>query len=294
MSKPVTRGRNDLWGGLLLAIGVVLAATAFVGVSLFQIGAVAFFVWLALTRKQGWAWIPAAFFGFHLAQDLFDGVGGSLFFPLMVVAAGVLMLSRDRISKNATIGILVMLAVIGIASSNRDNPPPPDLGPDAPVEVDPIDERDQLELPPLRGRELVVLLDDIDLALSRSSDRRATVSSDGVGVAEEDDIVLLDARTAADGIELEVPAEARVRVRSTSGDVEATVKGYALDVDSLSGELDITLDGRHALTAETVTGEIESDGIEDLDPAEESLTTVAAGPRVQLESVSGSISVSQS
>src|SRR5687768_1173761 len=114
---PTVRGRNDLWGGLIVAIGIVLAVTAFAGVSLFQIAAVGFFTWLALARKQGWAWIPAGIFGFHVAQDLFDGQGSSLFFPLMVLAAGVLLLSRDRLSKNATIGILLMLAVIGIASS---------------------------------------------------------------------------------------------------------------------------------------------------------------------------------
>lgn len=299
---PVTRGRNDLWGGLILAIGVVLAVTAFAGVSLFQIGAVAFFSWLALARKQGWAWLPAAFFGFHVAQDLLDGVGGSLFFPLMVVAAGVLMLSRDRLSKNATVGILIMLAVIGIASSNRAQEAKINLQldgpPHAPVQPEPPDaaaeDPDALPLPALNGRELVVLAEDIDVELRQARRGTGTVAPDGVGISDDSsDFLIVDVTSASGPVEIAVPAEASVRVRTTFGDVTADIAAFALDVDTVSGKVDVDLDGDHAVTAETSDGSITAAGVEDLDPEENYLATAISGPRVRLKTVTGDISISQ-
>lgn len=301
---PVTRGRNDLWGGLVVAIGIVLAVTAFAGVSLFQIGAAAFFSWLALTRRQGWAWIPAAIFGFNVAKDLLDGVGGSLFFPLMVVAAGVLMLSRDRLSKNTTIGILLLLAVIGVASSNRygeidlPNPgsplppaaPAPRAAPAAELEVP----DDAQALPDLDGRELVVLAEDIDVELRQARRGPGMVSAEGVSISDESsEVLLIDATSAPDAVEIEVPAEASVRVRTTFGDVKSEVGSFALDVDTVSGDVKVDLTGAHAVTAETSDGTITAEGIEDLDPEPRLLATEITGPRVRIKTVAGAISISQ-
>lgn len=292
---PVTRGRNDLWGGLIVAIGIVLAITAFAGVSLFQIGAVGFFVWLALARKQGWAWIPAAFFGFHLAQDLFDGVGGSLFFPLMVVAGGVLLLSRDRISKNATIGILIMLAVIGIASNNRDGAARiPE--PDAPAEVTeeaPAPER--ILLPVLKGRSLVIDAGPRDVHLSKPAGQRGSVDPEHeFTLSEESDVVFIDLPVEGDRFDLTLPSEANVVVRTTSGDVETDeLGGVGLTVDTVAGDIDIELKGPHAITAQTAEGQIEADGIRDFDESPDLLLGEARGSRVRLESLTGSISISQ-
>lgn len=303
---PVTRGRNDLWGGLIVAIGLVLAITAFAGVSLFQIAAVGFFTWLALSRKQGWAWLPAAFFGFHVAHDLLDGVGGSLFFPLMVVAAGVLMLSRDRLSKNATIGILLMLAVIGIASSNRNDPARRDPEPAATSQPEPdssephssephsAERGDELAtLTDLDGRELVVNAGERDLLLTRSRDSQVRVTGDG-GYSEEleSSFVLLQVPDGEQPFEIRVPAEARVRVRTTSGDVEADLSGVALDIDTVSGDVEVELDGPHAITAQS-SGDIDVQGIEDLDPSPEAVATDIVGSRVRLTSLTGAISISQ-
>lgn len=295
---PATPCRNDLWGGAVLAVGVVLAITAFAGVSLFQIGAVGFFVWLAVTRKKGWAWVFAAFFGFHLAQDLFDGVGGSLFFPLMVVAAGVLLLSRDRISKNATIGILVMLAVIGIASSNRDEArdvnvevaeprlvPGPPATPPLPEDTQPYD---------LDGRRLVLQTGSRDLILTRSRTSQVLIgANDGFAIEEEPRLARIEIPEGEEPFEIAIPAESEVSVRTVSGDVEAQVGAFALDVDTISGDIDVELNGPHAVTAQTAEGEIEAQGIEDLDDTPQMLASEIRGSRVRLESLSGSISIEQ-
>ena len=298
---PVTRGRNDLWGGLIVVIGVVLAITAFAGVSLFQIGAVAFFTWLALARKQGWAWLPAAFFGFHVTQSLLDGVGGSLFFPLMVVAAGVLMLSRDRLSKNATIGILLMLAVVGIASSNRDNPRPPNLEPEpaanAPIELEPPVEPDIPEgTQPydLDGRTLVIVSGSRDLVLTRSRNSQVLIGHESdFEIVEERGLATIEVPEGDAPLEIAVPAEADVAVRTVSGDVEAEVGAFTLDVDTISGDLDIELLGIHAVTAESPEGRIVAEGVEDFDSSPELLLGAANGNRVRLRSGTGKILVSQ-
>ena len=294
---PVTRGRNDLWGGLILAVGVVLAVTAFAGVSLFQIGMTAFFTWLALARKQGWAWIPAAIFGFNVAKDLLDGIGGSLTFPLLVMAAGVLMLSRDRLSKNATVGILLLLVIVGLASNNRDADPrvitvgksDPPAAPAAPKP--PLDEAKLTELD-LDGRDLVVIARDADVTIIRSSKSEAGMSGDA-DVRTEDRALIVDVGDSDEPIELAVPAESQVIVRTTGGDVTADLSGVNLDVDTVSGDLDIDLVGDHAITAATASGEIEADGVEDLDPAADALATGIVGSRVRLKTLTGSISISQ-
>lgn len=295
--SEVVRGRNDLWGALLLGLGVVLTVTAFAGVSLFQIGAVAFFVWLALARDKTWAWLPAAFFGFHVAGDLLDGRGGSLFFPLMVVAAGVLMLSKERLSKNATIGILLLLAVIGIASSNRDDPPnrAPDLSvtPQPAPEIEPpVDEAELIDLD-LRGRDLVVVGREADVTIRRSSKSGGGLVPGEASVSEEGDVVTVDAGASDDEIELFVPAETQVFVRTVGGDVTAELSGVAIDVDTVSGDLDLDLVGMHAITAETAAGEIDAEGVEDSDPSPKALATEVVGSRVRLKTVTGSISISQ-
>lgn len=298
---PVTRGRNDLWGGLIVAVGIVLAITAFAGVSLFQIGAVAFFTWLALTRKQGWAWLPAAFFGFHVAQDLLDGVGGSLFFPLLVVAGGVLMLSRDRLSKNATIGILLMLAVIGIASSNRgddptlnlriDGPPRAAAQPNPPEQPDIPDDSHPYDLD---GRQLVIQAGSTDLVLTRSRNAQVLIGVDsGFEIFEERGMARLEVPESDQPLEIALPAEADVLVRTVSGDVEAEVGAFKLDIDTISGNLDIELEGEHAITAESPKGRITAEGIDDFDPSPELLLGSADGTRLRLRSASGEILVSQ-
>ena len=293
MSESV-RGRNDLWGALLLGLGVVLSVTAFAGVSLFQIGAVAFFVWLALARDKGWAWLPAAFFGFHVAGDLLDGRGGSLFFPLMVVAAGVLMLSKERLSKNATIGILLLLAVIGIASSNRDNPPEPPPGLSvSPVEIQPPANDVELIDLNLDGRDLVIIGREADVSI-----RRANRGDDGMipgpaSVTEEDEVVTIDAGASEDEIEVFVPAETQVFVRTIGGDVTGDLSGVPLDVDTVSGDIDLDLVGVHAITAETSSGEIDTEGLEDSDPSARAFASEVIGSRVRLKTVTGSVSISQ-
>ena len=296
---PVTRGRNDLWGGLIVAVGVVLAVIAFTGVSLFQIAAVGFFAWLALARKQGWAWLPASFFGFHVAQDLLDGVGGSLFFPLMVVAAGVLMLSRDRLSKNATIGILLMLAVIGIASSNRnsalDIEEPVDRPASRTIVLGPPED-EELAVADLDGRDLVIDAGSRDVNLTASRSRAVKVLDDmEFELTEGPRFVSLDLPEGEGAFDIAVPAEAKVIVRSTSGDVRANeLNTSRLEIDTVEGDIEIQLDGQHAVTADTAEGEIDAEGIEDFDPAPNSLATDVTGSRVRLESVTGSISISQS
>ena len=297
---PVTRGRNDLWGGLIVAVGLVLAITAFAGVSLFQIGAVGFFTWLALARKQGWAWLPAAFFGFHVAQDLLDGVGGSLFFPLMVVAAGVLMLSRDRLSKNATAGILIMLAVIGIASNNRGGDPTINLRidrddpPAAPVPPAPPDaaasDPDPTVLPALGDRELVILAGDIDVELRQARRGSGSVSGDGIGISDDSsDVLIVDVTSSSGPVEVAVPAEASVRVSSTFGDVSAETAGYSLDVDTVSGDVEVKVEGTPSIRAETSDGGIHADGLVDEDDSPSVLVVTGTGTRIDVETVTGEV-----
>ena len=292
MTKVGT-GRNDLWGGLLLVLGFFLALTAFTGVRLFQVALTAFFVWLALARGKGWAWIPAAIFGINVAKDLLDGIGGSIFFPLVVIGAGVLLLSRGRMSTQATIGVLVLLVVVGIAARNA--------GVDAAGEArgritsssepDPAPER--LELPALKGRQLLIVSNNADLAISRSPDRRFTAGEEAgeFEISELEDIVQVDVSDLGSGLDLQVPSEARVVVRTNSGEVEARVDGFGLEVDTVSGSVDVELVSNYPVEAETLAGEIEIDGFEDLDPAQDKLRSTGSGRPVRIETVSGAITV---
>lgn len=293
-------GRNDLWGGLLLAIGLVLGLTALAGVSLFQMAAVGFFTWLALARKQGWAWIPAALFGFSVAEDLLDGVSGSLFFPMLVIAAGVLLLARDRLSRGATIGILLVLAVVGITAGGEEEPPPPPEVAEAPAPpADPVEleERNGLALPALDGRELVIVTESTPVALRVGGGSVARFVDDetGIEVTESEDLVTIDVG-AADSLSLEIPREADVIVRSVSGSVTAEVIGYGLDVDTVSGKVDIEIGGNSTppLRARTERGEIDVEGFEDTDP--DALVFAGGGSRgrpVELRTRSGNIELTR-
>lgn len=292
--SEVVRGRNDLWGVLLLGLGVLLTVTAFAGVSLFQIGAVAFFVWLALARDKGWAWLPAAFFGFHVAGDLLDGRGGSLFFPLMVVAAGVLMLSKERLSKNATIGILLLLAVVGVASSNRDSPPDPPMR----VEVDrrpppaEIESQENTQAFDLDGRDLVVSVSDRDVRVSKSRNSQLVIGDDeGFEILEEPDFVLIKVDGGNDALDVRVPAEAKVSVQSTSGHVTALAGAFSLDIESLSGDVDVDLDLLRAVRAETKSGDITHGPYLDADADPSVFVLEGPGSPISIETISGDISI---
>jgi hypothetical protein len=291
--SPVTRGRNDLWGGLLLVLGVALALTALAGVSLFRVMLTGFFVWLAVARKQGWAWIPAAIFGFKLVGDLFDGVSGSLFFPLMVIAGGVLVLSRDRLSRGATFGILALLAVAGFAAADRDAPPVPVLHPHRPIEAPAAPaEPEPDRLPELDGRRLVVIAHDTDIRLTRAAGRLGSVESeDGYQVSEEDgDVMVLP--DGSDEMEIRVPAEADVEVRTAGGDVVAIVGGYGLDVETEDGNVEIEAGDRALIRAQTDEGEIESEGFEDTDPtAQFFASSGGTGLAIKVETESGDIDI---
>lgn len=284
----IARGRNDLWGGLLLAIGLALGATALIGISLFQVAATVFFVWLALARDKGWAWIPAAIFGFQVAHDLFDGVGGSLFFPVLVIAAGVVLLSRDRLSRKATVGILVLLAVIGIAADNQ----PRQKRVEVDAAVQPAAAPEFAELPPLNGRSLVVDAGarDVDLVTSRSSEPRVGTDS-GFEVSEGPGIVMVTVEQSSTPLEMQVPAEASVVVRTTTGDVTAVIDRFSIDVHTITGRIDAELEGTHIVSAETRDGKIDNRGLEDLDDSPETLVTAGAGLPVRLKTISGAIAV---
>ena len=288
----VGTGRNDLWGGLLLVLGFFLALTAFTGVRLFQVALTVFFLWLALARDKGWAWIPAAIFGFNVAKDLLDGIGGSIFFPLVVIGAGVLLLSRGRMSNQATIGILVLLAVIGIAARNGGVEPETTKGEvESSTSSEPAPDR--MELPELKGRQLLVVANNADVAISRSPDRRFTAGEEAgeFEISELEGIVQLDLSDLGTGLDLEVPSEARVVVRTNSGEVEARIDGFGLEVDTVSGDVDVELAGNYRVEAETLSGEIEIDGFEDLDEDAKKLRSTGSGPPVQIKTVSGTISV---
>lgn len=284
------RGRNDLWGGLLLAIGLALGATALIGISLFQVAATVFFVWLALARDKGWAWIPAAIFGFQVAHDLLDGVGGSLFFPVLVIAAGVVLLSRDRLSRKATVGILVLLAVMGIAADYE----PRQKDVEATAAAQPTAAPDFEELPALDGRSLVVDAGarDVDLVTSRSSQPRVGADS-GFEVSEAPGVVMVTVEQDSTPLEIEVPAEGNVVVRTTTGDVTAVIDRFSIDVHTITGRIDAELEGMNIVSAETRDGKIDNRGLDDFDPAPESLVTAGAGLPVRLKTISGVIAVGQ-
>ena len=249
----------------------------------------AFFLWLALFRHQGWAWIPAAIFGFNLAGYV---LGGTTFLPLVVIGAGVLLLSRGRMSNQATIGVLVLLAVIGIAARNGGVEPEARRGEvEGTTSSEPAPDR--MELPELKGRQLLIVSNDADVAISRSPDRRFTAGEeDGeFEISELEDIVQVDLSDLGSGLDLQVPSEARVVVRTNSGEVEARVDGFGLEVDTVSGSVDIELLSNYPVQAETLAGEIEIDGFEDLDPAQDKLRSTGSGRPVRIETVSGAITV---
>ena len=256
----------------------------------------AFFVWLALFRHHGWAWIPAAIFGFNVAQNLLGGFTGSVFLPLAVIAAGVLMLSRGRMSSQATVGVLVLLAVIGIAARNAGvGEEPGRIEPESTTSSElAAEDPDAHPLPALRGRELVVLAEDIDVVLRAARRGTGTVTGDGVGISEESsEVLIIDVTSVSGRAEVTVPAEASVHVRSTFGDVDAEVGAFSLDIDTVAGDIEIDLDGDHAVTAESAEGSVRAEGVDDLDPADNLLATEIVGPRVRVKTLTGDISVTQ-
>lgn len=293
------RGRNDLWGGLLLAIGCVLGLTALAGVSLFAVAATGFFTWLAIARKQGWAWIPAAIFGISVVSDILDGVGGSLFFPLMVIAAGVLLLARDRLSRRATFGILLLLLVVGISSGSRDDDPPIVVrDPEAPAAPPALEERTGVEVPELEGRDLVILSDATPVALRVGGGRSARVTDDDTGfsIAEDDDLVTISVEDSADSLSLEIPRESNVIVRTVSGSVTADVVGFGLDVDTVSGKVDIEIGGSFdpPVRARSERGDIDVEDFEDTDPSARVFAGAGRqGQAVEVRTRSGDIEISK-
>lgn len=292
---PVTRGRNDLWGGLLRAVGVVLGLGAFAGVSLFRVALVGFFVWLAVARGQRWAWIPAAIFGMKIVSSILESLGGSLLLPLLVIAGGVLLLARDRLSPRATTWILIGLVIAGVNAANRDSddeppvlePPAaaPSTEPSAPEAPEPA------LLPDLDGRELEIRAGVADLEIGPASAARGSVDSESdFQVIEEGDLVIL--ALGAGDYAIEIPAEADVLV-ITEGDVIAETGGYDLEIDSNSGDIDIRLGGPVQLIAESRRGSITAaEGLEDRDPSDELFLYGDSGPRISVESRRGDISIS--
>lgn len=296
---PVTRGRNDLWGGLLLAVGLVFALTAFVGVSLFRVALVGFFVWLAVARSQGWAWIPAGILGIGIVSDVFDGVGGSLVLPVLVIAAGVLLLARDRLSGRATTWILIGLLATGAYAANRDgrSEPPrleppaalPDERPAAPEAPDPA------SIPALKGRELEIRGANADIELAPSRSARGTIVTDSdFDIAEEDDVVVVS--LGSGDYRIGIPAEADVLVITDDGDVSAHSGAFDLEVESISGDIDLDLGGSSEvqIEAETRRGSIRAgEDLEDRDPSAQLFLHGDRGPRLSLSSRRGDISISR-
>ena len=263
---------------------MTLAVMLLEGVSMFQLGALAFFVWLAAARDRGWAWLPAAWFGFHVTRDLLgSGHQNSLLLPLLVVGAGVLMLSKERLSRSATVGILLFLIVVGIASTDRDGVEPPEPPPPA--------ELAEAEFPELRGRILVIESEEAGIAIARSTTGSIAASSDDVEIAEEDDYVLVT--LDEDPVEFQVPAESRVIVRSGSADVSVVVDAFTVSVDTLSGDIEAVLTGDHPVRAVTHNGSIEAKDVDDEDPDDHVLRASAGGTPVSLNSVSGDITIEQ-
>ncbi len=294
-----TRGRNDLWGVLLVIVGLALGLVAFTGVSLFKVALASFFVWLAVARGQGWAWIPAGIFGIRIVSELIDGVGGSLFFPLLVIGGGVLLLARDRLSGRTTTWIMIGLLATGAYAANQnDDASPPRLvdepsapaPPAAPAPPTPID---NTELPDLDGRELEIRGARSDITLRPSRERRGTIETESdFEVIEEDDLVIV---ALGDGqFELGLPAEADVLVVTGDGDVRAETGGYDLEIESNTGDIELTIVTPAQVIAEARRGSIEAEeSLEDRDPSSELFLYGDRGPRVSVESRRGDISIDQ-
>lgn len=295
--SPVTRGRNDLWGGLLLAIGLVLGLFALAGVSIFKLALTGFFVWLAIARKQGWAWIPAAIFGFRVLSELLDGAGGSLLFPLLVIAGGVLLLARDRLCAGATTWILIGLLATGIFAARDDNQEaPPRLRdrPSAPAEqpAEPVQPEPQ-PLPALDGRELVIRFNSGDIVLRPARDPQGSIQTvASFEIIEEDDQVIVAG--AGEKVEIRLPAEADVLVITRDGDVTAETGGFDLEVESESGDIRLELSTAAQVLAEARHGSITaSPSLPDRDPSPQLFLHGESGPRVSVETRRGDISIAE-
>ncbi|MBW3536769.1 MAG: DUF4097 domain-containing protein [Actinobacteria bacterium] len=257
------------------------------------VAATVFFVWLALARDKGWAWIPAAIFGFQVAQNVFEG-GGSLFFPVLVIAAGILLLSRGHLSRQAIIGILVILAIVGIAADDHSHDDESEKTAPAKKTIPTEVATERSELPELKGRRLVVASNRADVSVSRSASRRATVDRDAeFKITEGEELVLVELSDLGAALDLRVPSESRLTVDTNSGDVNATVNGFGLEVDTNSGDVDIDLEGEHPVTAETLAGQISAEGVDDEDQSPAKLVTSGPGLPVTIETFAGDISIEQ-
>ena len=294
---PVTRGRNDLWGGLLLAIGLVLGLFALAGVSIFKLALTGFFVWLAVARKQGWAWIPAAIFGFRVLGELLDGAGGSLLFPLLVIAGGVLLLARDRLSGRATTWILIGLLATGIFTAQDGQEEAPfrlEARPPAPVEKPAEPAQPEIQpLPFLDGRELEIRFNSSDIVLRPARDPQGSIQTGAsFEIIEEVDKVIVAG--AGEKVEITLPAEADVLVSTRDGDVTAETGGFDLEVESETGDIRLELSTAAQVLAEARHGSITaSPSLPDRDPSPQLFLHGETGPRVSVDTRRGDISISE-
>lgn len=293
----VTRGRNDLWGGLLLAIGLVLGLFALAGVSIFKLALTGFFVWLAVARWQGWAWIPAAIFGFKVLGELLDGAGGSLLFPLLVIAGGILLLARDRLSTRATTWILIGLLATGIFAAQDDNqeaPPRLEDRPAAPAEQPAEPPQPEIQpLPFLDGRELEIRFNSSDIVLRPARDPQGSIQTGAsFEIIEEVDKVIVAG--AGEKVEVRIPAEADVLLITRDGDVTAETGGFDLEVESESGDIRLELSAAARVLAEAHRGSITAPpSLPDREPSPQLFLHGESGPRVSVETRRGDISIAE-
>lgn len=253
----MSRSRNEVWGGLLLACGVALAFTALLGVSLFKIALTLFFVWLATMRWQKWAWIPAFFLGFGIVRDIFDGVSGSFFFPFVVIVAGLWLLSRGgRLSPKtvviAALAVAVTFAFAGARDGRRDVEHDDDRGlpTAAPAERD--------EIPELDGGELIIHSGSGDVDLLPARGDRLLIG-DAAWTDEDGELVIGDPDNT-EQLRIQVPEGVEVTVVTRSGDVEADIRGYELALESESGDFDLKVGSGYDIDVNTDDGELELSG----------------------------------
>jgi hypothetical protein len=229
------------------------------------LGTAAGFFWLyTIDRgRSSWAIVPSAIvgligvgeLGFHLTDLMRGGTAGWLL-PAGVVVAGVLLLGAHRLPGPLRLAGLVFVgaAALSLVTNSPDNPRRR-----APVTVTTGSAANTVGLGDIVDRTVTFTGGSGDVSVEIGV---GEASGAHLRVVESSSNVTITTDRPSEDIKLTVPEGTKLRLQTSSGDIDIGVATADAVVTTSSGDVNIAVAGNPTVTLATSSGDLENDGFE--------------------------------